>query len=80
MSGLVKLLLLIAELLLGLKRDYESRRNRERIKDIRKNPVSSWNDRFGYGVRDDAGEQISMRPRDSPASTSSTRKSDVRTR
>lgn len=80
MSSVVKLLLIIAELLLGLKRDYESRRNRERIKDIRKNPVTSWNDRFGYGVRDDADEQSTVQSRDSAIAGSESRKSDVRPR
>lgn len=80
MSGVVRLLLLIAELLLGLKRDYESRRNRERIKDIRKNPVTSWNDRFGYGVRDDADEQSAVQTGSPTTAESQPRKSDVKHR
>lgn len=80
MSSVVKLLLLIAELLLGLKRDYESRRNRERIKDIRKNPVTSWNNRFGYGVRDDADEQPAVQTGSPTTAADRTRKSDVKHR
>lgn len=51
MNAAIKLLLLIVELLLGLKKDYDAREQKKRINEIRKNPGAAWNRRFNHSVQ-----------------------------
>ena len=51
MNAVVKLLLLIAELLLGLKKDYDAREQKKRINEIRKDPGAAWNRRFSHSMQ-----------------------------
>ena len=51
MNAVVKLLLLIAELLLGLKKDYDAHEQKKRINEIRNDPGAAWNRRFNHSVQ-----------------------------
>jgi len=74
MNAVVKLLLLIAELLLGLKKDYDAHEQKKRINEIRKDPSAVWNRRFGHSVQQQSDK---VQPDSATITTSDRSKSDI---
>jgi len=74
MNAVVKLLLLIAELLLGLKKDYDAREQKKRINEIRNDHGAAWNKRFGHSVQQQSDK---VQPDSTTITASDRSKSDI---